>query len=72
MGQGLKIPKHSGPDGQGLPRNVFDQLIELLKDKDTSVEEAKAAVELCLTLSTHTQWNDTYRQELINLVIDNT
>jgi hypothetical protein len=70
MVQGLKIPKHSGPDGQGLSRNVFDSLISMLSDQTVTLEEAKKAVELCLTLSTEIQWNEEYRPELVKLILD--
>ena len=70
MVQGIKIPKHSGPDGQGLPRNVFDSLITMIQDQTTTASEAKTAIELCLSLSTQAQWNDEYRPELVKLTLD--
>ena len=70
MVQGIKIPKHSGPDGQGLPRNVFDSLVVMIKDAGTSNSEAKTAIELCLALSTQIQWNEEYRPELVKLALD--
>lgn len=70
MVQGIKIPKHSGPDGQGLPRNVFDSLVVMIKDAGTSNGEAKIAIELCLALSTQIQWNEEYRPELVKLALD--
>lgn len=70
MVQGIKIPKHSGPDGQGLPRTVFESLVVMIKDTTTSDIEAKTAIELCLSLSTQIQWNDEYRPELVKLTLD--
>jgi hypothetical protein len=68
MVQGIKIPKHSGPDGQGLSRNVFESLVTMLNDAGTTSSEAKIAIELCLTLSTQLQSNDEYRPELVKLL----
>ena len=62
----IKIPKHSGPDGQGLPRIAFDSLLVLLKDTTVTDVDAKIAIELCLSASTQTEWNDIYRIELMN------
>ena len=70
MVQRIKIPKHSGPDGQGLPRNVFDSLMAMINDAGTTANEAKIAIELCLALSTQAQWNDEYRPELVKLTLD--
>jgi hypothetical protein len=61
----LKVPKHGGPDGQGLPRAAFEQLLELAVDKNTDDLMMKEAIELCLSASTQVQWNDEYREELI-------
>lgn len=61
----IKIPKHGGPDGQGLPRNAFEQLLELVVDPNTTDDHKKVAIELCLSASTQSQWNDEYREELI-------
>jgi hypothetical protein len=64
----LKIPKHGGPDGQGLPRNAFNQLLELMDDSQTADSQVKIAIELCLSASTQVQWNDEYREELIKRI----
>ena len=64
----LKIPKHGGPDGQGLPRIVFDQLFEVINDPMLTDNEVKAAIELCLSISTQQQWNNEYRNELIERI----
>lgn len=61
----LKVPKHGGPDGQGLPRAAFDQLLVLLDDTSTEDLVVKEAIELCLSASTQVQWNAEYREELI-------
>lgn len=61
----LKVPKHGGPDGQGLPRAAFDQLLVLLDDASTEDLVVKEAIELCLSASTQVQWNAEYREELI-------
>ncbi len=64
----VKIPKHGGPDGQGLPRVAFDELKVLLRSTDISDAQAKDAIELCLMASTQSQWNDEYRTELIEII----
>ncbi len=64
----LKIPKHGGPDGQGLPRNVFEHLYAVIDDLTLSDEEVKLAIELCLALSTQEQWNQEYMQDLIKRI----
>ena len=61
----LKVPKHGGPDGQGLPREAFDQLLVLISDENTDDTQVKGAIELCLSASTQVQWNDEYRAEII-------
>jgi len=64
----IKIPKHGGPDGQGLPRNAFEQLYAVIEDLTLTDEEVKLAIELCLAVSTQKQWNDEYRQDLIKRI----
>jgi len=59
----MKIPKHAGPDGQGLPIVAFEKL--LLTLDSMTLDDAKAAIELCLTASTQQQWNEEYRSKLI-------
>lgn len=61
----IKIPKHGGPDGQGLPTEAFERLLDLLTDASVSDQEAKTAIELCLAVSQQQQWNEQYRLELI-------
>jgi DNA ligase-1 len=60
-----KIPAHSGPDGQGLPWAAFKELTHLLSTRQLTGDDARAAIELALTASTKTQWNDWYRRILI-------
>jgi DNA ligase-1 len=60
-----KVPTHSGPDGQGLPWLVFLDLAVKLKNRELTGNEAKKAIELCLTIATQTQWNNWYRRILI-------
>jgi len=63
----IKIPKHGGPDGIGLPRTVFDQLLIMLDDVTIKDAEIKQAIELCLSASTQTEWLD-YREELLQRI----
>ena len=60
-----KVPKHSGPDGQGLPWDAFKELCHLLQTRQLTGDDAKSAIELALSASTGAQWNDWYRRILI-------
>ena len=60
-----KVPKHSGPDGQGLPWVAFLELANLLSSRQLTGNEARDAIELALSASTGAQWNDWYRRILI-------
>jgi len=60
-----KVPKHSGPDGQGLPWEAFKELCHLLCTRQLTGDDAKNAIELALSASTGAQWNDWYRRILI-------
>lgn len=60
-----KVPKHGGPDGQGLPWEAFKELCHLLSTRQLTGDDARAAVELALSASTQAQWNDWYRRILI-------
>jgi DNA ligase-1 len=60
-----KVPTHSGPDGQGLPWVAFKELTHLLSTRQLTGDDARSAIELALTASTKTQWNDWYRRILI-------
>jgi len=56
----VKIPKHGGPDGQGLPQEVIDELITIVKNGLFTEQQINQAIELCLSASTQQQWNDVY------------
>lgn len=60
-----KVPTHSGPDGQGLPWVAFKELCNLLQTRQLTGDDARSAIELALTASTQSQWNDWYRRILI-------
>ena len=60
-----KVPTHSGPDGQGLPWVAFKELCHLLSTRQLTGDDARSAIELALSASTQTQWNDWYRRILI-------
>jgi DNA ligase-1 len=60
-----KVPTHGGPDGQGLPWAAFKELTHLLSTRQLTGDDARAAIELALSASTKTQWNDWYRRILI-------
>jgi DNA ligase-1 len=60
-----KVPTHGGPDGQGLPWTAFKELLTKLQKRELTGNDAKSAIELCLSASTQSQWNDWYRRILI-------
>lgn len=62
----VKIPKHGGPDGQGLPREVIEELVNIIKQGLFTEEQINQAIELCLSASTQEQWNEIYMPLLVN------
>ena len=60
-----KVPSHGGPDGQGLPWTAFKELLNLLATRQLTGHDARDAIELALSASTESQWNDWYRRILI-------
>ena len=60
-----KVPTHSGPDGQGLPWTVFEDLANKLAKRELTGHDAKDAIELCLAIAKKNEWNDWYRRILI-------
>jgi len=60
-----KVPSFSGPDGQGLPWEAFKELCHLLATRQLTGDDARSAIELALSASTKSQWNDWYRRILI-------
>ncbi len=60
-----KVPSHGGPDGQGLPWTAFKELCTLLRTRQLTGDDARTAIELALSASTKSQWNDWYRRILI-------
>jgi DNA ligase-1 len=60
-----KVPTHSGPDGQGLPWAVFEDLADKLAKRELTGHDARDAIELCLTVAKKNEWNDWYRRILI-------
>ena len=63
----IKIPKHGGPDGQGLPEEVIDELIDIVNKELFTEEQQRQAVELCMAASTQEQWNNNYRLKLLEI-----
>ena len=59
-----KIPKHSGPDGQGLTWTAFRALADNLAKRELTGDAAKTAIELCLTCAKQSEWNDWYMRIL--------
>ena len=59
-----KVPKHSGPDGQGLPWEAFAKLADDLATRKLTGDAAKRAIELCLSVATQAEWNDWYMRIL--------
>ena len=62
----VKLPKHRGPDGQGLPAEVIEELILMIKNGVFTEEQINQAVELCLSASTQRQWNEIYLPLLVD------
>jgi len=60
-----KVPTHSGPDGQGLPWTVFQDLADKLAKRELTGHDARDAIELCLAIAKKNEWNDWYRRILI-------
>jgi len=60
-----KVPIHGGPDGQGLPWDAFLELAENLRTRALTGNEAKTAIELCLSAAKEDEWNYWYRRILI-------
>jgi DNA ligase-1 len=60
-----KVPTHGGPDGQGLPWTVFEDLADKLAKRELTGNDAKTAIELCLAIAKKNEWNDWYRRILI-------
>lgn len=64
----IKIPKHGGPDGQGLPEEVIDELIEIINRGLFNEDQIRQAVELCMSASRQDQWNNNYRPRLVEIL----
>lgn len=64
----LKVPKHGGPDGQGLPKEVFDELITIFSDPAVSDDDARQTMELSFSASKQQEWNEVYRPKLLEFV----
>jgi len=66
-GMAIKIPKHGGPDGQGLLEEVIDELIDIINKGLFTEEQQRQAIELCMSASTQEQWNNNYRLRLLEI-----
>ena len=60
-----KVPTHGGPDGQGLPWEVFAKLADQLAKRELTGHDARDAIELCLKTAKQNEWNHWYRRILI-------
>lgn len=60
-----KVPSFTGPDGQGLPWVAFKELARSLANRELTGHAARDAIELALSASTESQWNNWYRRILI-------
>lgn len=63
----IKIPTHGGPDGQGLPEEVIDELIEIIKSGLFTEAQQRQAIELCMSASAQDEWNNKYRLRLLEI-----
>lgn len=59
-----KVPRHGGPDGQGLPWSAFMELTRNLAERRLTGDAARQAIELCLSSSKKDEWNDWYMRIL--------
>jgi DNA ligase-1 len=59
-----KVPKHSGPDGQGLPWVAFRALADSLAKRELTGDAARKAIELALSASKQREWNEWYMRIL--------
>lgn len=59
-----KVPKHGGPDGQGLPWSAFMELAHNLAERRLTGDAARQAIELCLGSAKKEEWNDWYMRIL--------
>lgn len=64
----LKVPKHGGPDGQGLPKEVFEEFLKIFIDPAVSDNDAQQTMELSFSASKQQEWNEVYRLELLKYV----
>jgi hypothetical protein len=64
----LKVPKHGGPDGQGLPKEVFEEFLRIFIDPAISDKDAQQTMELSFSASKQQEWNEVYRLELLKYV----
>lgn len=64
----IKIPKHGGPDGEGMNDIIFDILLQLLDLKEVTDSEATKSIELCLAISKQEDWNTIYRPKLLEKI----
>ncbi len=67
----LKIPKHGGPDGQGLPQEVFEELMRIFTDPLVTDEDARQTMELSFGASKQQEWNEVYRPKLLEHIDTN-
>jgi DNA ligase-1 len=59
-----KVPKHGGPDGQGLPWAAFRALADSLAKRELTGDAARKAIELALSASKQREWNEWYMRIL--------
>lgn len=59
-----KVPRHGGPDGQGLPWSAFRVLADSLAKRELTGDAARQAIELALSCATQAEWNDWYMRIL--------
>lgn len=64
----IKIPKHGGPDGTGLPEAAFLSLIHLIESEGISDEQITRAMDLCFSASKQDEWNNKYRPQLVEIL----
>jgi hypothetical protein len=61
----VTLSRHPGPDGEGLPLEVIEDLIDVIKNGLLTEAQINQAVDLCMKTSTQDQWNEVYMPLLV-------
>jgi hypothetical protein len=56
----ITLPRHNGSDGPGLPVEVIEELVGIIKQGLFTEEQIAQAINLCMESSIQDQWNEEY------------